>query len=143
MRRLLAGRNEAPLDPTLASKVQWIILVNDTLAGWVSLEVTSRQNTLGSVGYTVAPDHRGRGIALEALKDVVALAFDPEVLALERLEANVAIENIASQRVLEAAGFRREGLARGLLVIDGVRVDHVRYGLLRSDLARTRTKQAQ
>jgi [ribosomal protein S5]-alanine N-acetyltransferase len=69
---------------------------------------------------------------------VVALAFDPEQLDLHRLEANVAVPNIASQRVLEAAGFIREGAARGLLRINREWVDHYRYGLLKTDIVKDR-----
>ncbi|MGI8484418.1 MAG: GNAT family N-acetyltransferase [Thermomicrobiales bacterium] len=135
MRQILTKRGELPLDPTYEGKVQWIILVDGKPAGWVSLDVTSRQSRLGSVGYTVSGDYRGRGVASKALQEAVGLAFAPDVLALERLEANVAVANVASQRVLESAGFQREGLARGLLLIDGIRVDHFRYGLLLTDLA--------
>ncbi|MDP9362932.1 MAG: GNAT family N-acetyltransferase, partial [Chloroflexota bacterium] len=54
---------------------------------------------------------------------------------LGRLEAVAAVGNAASRRVLEKADFRAEGVARGLLVIGGKRVDHVRYGLLRDEWA--------
>ena len=65
---------------------------------------------------------------------VIPVAFDPAGLALERLEAVAAVENVASRRVLEKNGFRFEGIARGYLIIAGARVDHARYGLLRSDM---------
>ncbi|MBA3276111.1 MAG: GNAT family N-acetyltransferase [Chloroflexia bacterium] len=74
---------------------------------------------------------RGRGLATGAVRQVVEIAFDPHGLALDRLEANAAVENIASRRVLVKAGFREEGIAGKLLIIDGVRVDHVRFGLVR------------
>jgi ribosomal-protein-alanine N-acetyltransferase len=62
------------------------------------------------------------------LRQVVALAFDHHGLNLHRLEANVAVPNVASQRVLEAASFAREVTARGLLRINKQWVDHYRYG---------------
>lgn len=131
LRSLLRQRAALPLDPTLDAKVQWVILADDEAVGWITLDITSREHAIGSVGYTVRERDRGRGIARAALNDLVALAFDPDGPALERLEAIAATANVASQRVLKGAGFQREGTARGLLRIGGDRLDHERYGLLR------------
>jgi ribosomal-protein-alanine N-acetyltransferase len=49
------------------------------------------------------------------------------------VEAVEAVGNAASRRVLEKTGFRCEGIARGLLVIGGERVDHARYAVLRPE----------
>jgi RimJ/RimL family protein N-acetyltransferase len=51
------------------------------------------------------------------------------------VEALVLQDNFASQRVLEKAGFRREGLLRSYLVIGDGRADALIYSLLPSDLA--------
>ena len=63
----------------------------------------------------------------------MAIAFAPRGADLWRLEAVAAVANTASCRVLERVGFVREGVARAYLLIDGVRVDHARYALLRDD----------
>ncbi len=133
LRSLLRRRATTPLDRLLDGKVQWVILADDVPAGWITLDVTSREHGIGSVGYTVRERARGRGVARTALAQVVTLAFGPAGIGLERLEAGVATGNIASQRVLEATGFRQEGIARGLLRIGGERLDHFRYGLLLDD----------
>lgn len=130
LRSLLRQRVAHPLDRCLDSKVQWAILADEKPVGWITLDVTSREHAIGSVGYTVAERARGRGIARSALAQVVGIAFDRDGVALERLEAVVATGNVASQRVLEAAGFKREGTVRGLLRVGGERLDHFRYGLL-------------
>ena len=54
---------------------------------------------------------------------------------LARLEAYVIPDNIASQRVLTKAGFRREQLLRSSLAYEGRRFDALLYSLLPSDLA--------
>lgn len=55
------------------------------------------------LGYGIVPSHQGRGYATEAVKAMVALAWsDPQVRAVT---ANTDLDNIASQRVLEKAGF--------------------------------------
>lgn len=118
------------VDNRLDGDVQWIIEVGQPV-GWVTLKDIDRCHRSGAIGYTVGAQYHGRGIATAAVKAVLPLAFDTGDLA--RLEAIATVDNRASRRVLENAGFRLEGIARGLLIIDGVRVDHTRYGLLRSD----------
>lgn len=131
----ILGRREAePLDQTLEGKLQWVIESYGQCAGWVSLDVTSREHGIASIGYSVSEAYQGRGLASAAVREVVAIAFDPDTLAFDRLEATAAVANLASRRVLIKAGFLEEGIARGLLVIDGVRVDHVRFGLVRVDV---------
>ena len=132
----LAQRAEAPLDQSLEGKVQFLILAADRPAGWVTLDVTNRDHAVGSIGYTVGEAFRGQGVATAAARQMVELAFDEDGGDLHRLEAVAAVDNIASRKVLLHAGFREEGIARGLLVIDGMRVDHMRFGLLRSDRPR-------
>lgn len=131
LERILGERGSLPLTPEQSGKVQWTIVVDDEPAGWVSLDVTSRVHHIGSIGYALAQAYHGRGFASAALRHVIGIAFDPAQLGLERLEAVAAVENIASRRVLEKCGFRREGIATGLLIIDGQRVDHARYELMR------------
>nr|CAD1841675.1 unnamed protein product [Ananas comosus var. bracteatus] len=73
-----------------------------------------------SVGYRLAHAHWGRGIATAALRAAAAAAF-AEWLQLDRLEAVADVENLASQRVLEKAGFRREGVLRKYVRLKGRR----------------------
>lgn len=134
LRRTLSERGALPLAPDTGGKAQWIITVDDRVAGWITIDITSREHGIASVGYALAPEHHGKGIMPVALLRVISIAFDPEGLALERLEAVAAVDNIASRRVLEKCNFRFEGIARGYLVIAGERVDHARYALLRSDM---------
>ncbi len=58
-------------------------------------------------------------------------AFDE--LELERLELTTDVDNIGSQRVAAAAGFRREGVLRGYLAVRGRRTDDVLFGMVRTD----------
>lgn len=131
LRAILSARSSLPLDRHLNGKVQWVILGGVQAAGWISLDVTSRDHDIASVGYTIGDAFRGRQVASRALRLLVEIAFDPDQVDLERLEAVVAVGNIASQHVLERNGFAREGIAPGLLRIRGKRMDHLRYGLLR------------
>jgi ribosomal-protein-alanine N-acetyltransferase len=78
-----------------------------------------------SVGYWVAAHAEGRGVASAALRDLQNIAFGP--LALHRLQGETLTHNIASQKVLERAGFVRYGTAPDYLQIDGRWQEHVLY----------------
>lgn len=83
------------------------------------------------LGYSMLPEARGRGLATRAVRLVAGWAFD---VGLARLWAGTRQENRGSQRVLEKAGFGREGLLHGRLPgPDGSRTDTVVFGLLATD----------
>jgi len=79
------------------------------------------------VGYWLFEDARGRGLATQAVRAVAGEVF---ASGLWRIEAHVRIGNDASERVLERAGFTREGVARRLLRHEGRRVDATLFSLL-------------
>jgi len=82
-------------------------------------------------GYWLGRAYWGRGIATEAARLLVQRAFER---GLRRLEAHVFAPNVGSARVLEKAGFRREGLLRSALVErDGAIVDGLLYARLDID----------
>jgi ribosomal-protein-alanine N-acetyltransferase len=85
------------------------------------------------IGYWLIPGARGRGFGSRAV-DLLARWAVTEA-ALARVEALVAPDNISSQRVLEKAGFRREGHLRSYLVFERQRADAHMYSLLPSDLS--------
>ena len=78
------------------------------VVGDVSLSLASAEHRQGELGYIVHPDHQGRGYATEAAAAVLDLAFD--VFGLHRVVGRVEPRNVASARVLERLGMRREGL---------------------------------
>jgi len=61
---------------------------------------------------------------------VLALRHAFRPLKLHRVEANIQPENVASIRLVERLGFRREGFSPRYLKIGGRWRDHVRYALL-------------
>jgi ribosomal-protein-alanine N-acetyltransferase len=136
LRQILGERAARAIGPALTGEVQWLLVAPGGPVGWFTLTVESREHGLGSVGYTIGERYRGRGYASAGLRALVSTAFSPRGADLWRLEAVAAVENAASCRVLERAGFVREGIARAYLLIDGVRVDHARYALLRDEWQR-------
>ncbi|WP_409298499.1 GNAT family N-acetyltransferase [Peribacillus sp. SCS-26] len=106
-----------------------IFLPDGTLIGDISLyDVRTAFFQSASAGYSVDGIHTGRGAATEALSLLLHFAF--ETLKLRRVEAGVSPENAASIRVLEKAGFIREGLMREYLLINGRWKDHYLYAAL-------------
>jgi RimJ/RimL family protein N-acetyltransferase len=93
--------------------------------------MSRRRSSGGEIGYWVAPWARGRGIAAEAARLLATQAF---AIGIPRLELRTDQENLASQRVALAAGFVREGLARGAgQGRDGSRYDQVVWARLATD----------
>jgi [ribosomal protein S5]-alanine N-acetyltransferase len=78
-----------------------------------------------SVGYGVARQHNGRGIASLAVAVVTDWGF--EECALHRLEAGTLLHNAASQRVLARNGYRLIGIAPRYLELAGRWQDHVLF----------------
>lgn len=131
--RALAERGSAPLDPHQTGKIQWTIEIVGEPVGWVTVDVTSRDHHIANLGYALDPRYHGQGIVAVAVREVMERIFDPDRLAIERLEAVAAVENTASRRVLEKCGFRFEGILRGYLIVSGERVDHAGYSRLVTD----------
>ncbi|OCT12286.1 alanine acetyltransferase [Paenibacillus pectinilyticus] len=106
---------------------------SDQLIGDISIFDIKRgpvQNC--TLGYGLDQEHNGKGYMTEAIQLLLTFAF--EEAKLQRVEAGVMPRNIGSIRVLEKAGFQREGLARKLLEINGTREDHVIFAMLAEDM---------
>jgi len=86
----------------------------------------------GSLGYWVLSWARGRGIASRAAKILARWAF--ESLSLQRIELLAEVDNLASQRAAEKAGFGREGLLRSKIKQREGRGDAYVFSLVPPDL---------
>jgi len=82
------------------------------------------------IGYWVFPDARRRGFGTRIARTLAEHAFS---LGVERVAAYVNVGNTASERVLERAGFTREGVVRSMPVPDGRRIDKTLFSLLPGD----------
>ncbi len=104
-----------------------------TLIGGLSISNVRRGVAqAASVGYWIGAPHAGNGYMTDALRAVLPFTF--ATLGLNRLEAACQPNNGPSRRVLEKVGFRREGLARRYLKINGAWQDHDLYALLHDDV---------
>ena len=106
--------------------------VTGRLAGGITLgNIRHGVAQSGQIGYWMGVNHAGKGFMHEAVLLVVQFGF--ETLRLHRIEAACIPDNQRSIRVLEKAGFRREGLSRSYLRINGVWRDHLLYALIAGD----------
>jgi ribosomal-protein-serine acetyltransferase len=110
----------------------FVIVKDGEVIGSVGLEVKREElDRLGVLGYWVRSDQCGCGYATEASSSVVDFAF--RELGLHRIELRAGVGNVASQRVAEKLGFRREGtLRQGSRGAESA-YDCYLYGLLASD----------
>lgn len=102
--------------------------------GGISLGNIDALLRTASLGYWLGAHARGHGHMTPTVRLVAAWAF--QALGLARLEGTVDPENLASQRVAERCGFRREGCLRSSTIIrhTGERRDAFIYGLLSDEL---------
>jgi ribosomal-protein-alanine N-acetyltransferase len=75
------------------------------------------------LGYWIDAQMQGRGLMTEAVRATTGFAFGQA--GLHRVQAAVMPRNAPSLRVMEKAGYRREGLAQRYLCIAGTWEDHV------------------
>ena len=96
------------------------------IVGGGTLHHLDAERAIVEIGYWVMPPARGRGIGARIARLLAEHAFS---LGVERVAAYVNLGNVASERVLEAAGFTREGVVRSLPVPDGRRLDKSLFSL--------------
>ncbi len=85
----------------------WLIVEDGEVVGLTSLVRTPYVGDTVMIGYGVAASRRRRGIAGRAVAELLAWARADWRVAT--VTAETAIDNAASQRVLEANGFARTG----------------------------------
>jgi ribosomal-protein-alanine N-acetyltransferase len=131
LRADVANQRMSDLYRGRGDKFQWIVEVDGRSGGWITLVVSNWEHGLAEVGYALSSAFQGQGVMSEALQRLLTDLFSHTLV--ERVEARCALENLASQRVLEKSGFEREGLLRGYFRLRGRRVDNYLYALLRQD----------
>ena len=109
---------------------------DDVLVGGLTLANIRRGVAqAGSIGYWIGAPFARQGYMTAAMRALVPFCFG--TLRLHRLEAACIPTNLASVRLLDKTGFRREGYARSYLCINGTWQDHLLYARLSSDPLRS------
>ena len=87
----------------------------------------SEQESTAEIGYYLAREYWNKGIMTRSIQAVVRYGF--ETLELNRIQATVVRENLASARVLEKVGFAREGDSKAFAFRRGQYFDTVKYSI--------------
>jgi ribosomal-protein-serine acetyltransferase len=99
--------------------------------GSVGLSAVNRAHGFANLGYWVRSRKTRHGVATSATR--MAARFSFEALGLNRVELLVPTANVASQRVAEKAGAKREGLLRKRLQLNGIAHDAFVYSFVQED----------
>jgi len=83
------------------------------------------------IGYGLVPSERGKGYCTEATQLMVDYLFLSKDIA--RIQATTHTKNVASQKVLENVGFKREGTLRKTALIRGEWTDMFIFSILREE----------
>lgn len=132
-RRIIA----AQLDDLDAGRTVPLVITDEdgAVAGRVNLNTIVRgawQSAL--LGYWVGAPFLRRGLATGAVGDALHWAFVS--LGLHRVQADVMVENAASQGVLAKHGFVQFGRAKDYLFLNGAWRECLQYQLIATDWGR-------
>jgi RimJ/RimL family protein N-acetyltransferase len=108
------------------------IILEQALIGSIGLVLKSdiyRKNC--EIGYYVAEDHWGKGIATKAIKAATSYAF--RKFDILRIYAEPFADNTSSQNALIKAGFKHEATLRKNVIKNGIIKDSCIYSVLKED----------
>jgi ribosomal-protein-alanine N-acetyltransferase len=116
-------------------EIRWAIAPKSTgvMVGDCGLFQINDAHSRAEVGYVLAREHWGHGVATAAMRAMLRWGFD--TLELHRVEAIIHPQNAGSIRVAEKCGFVFEGTLRERTLIGGRFEDMLSYSLLASEFA--------
>ena len=104
-------------------------MLNGKVVGAAGLHIEPRRSYCGEIGYFVDEAYWGRGIACDAVRQLEQIAFNE--MGLVRIEINMLKKNKASERVALKCGYRKEGIGRKKLLLNGEYLDCCVYSKVR------------
>jgi len=116
-------------------QMEWVDFIiekkDGTKIGWMPHYISSRNFGWVEIGFYLMPDERRKGYGTEATQIMVDYLFLTR--DIPRIQAVTSIQNNSSQRLLEKAGFKREGTLRKALYVQGKWTDGCIYSILREE----------
>ena len=111
---------------------RWILVEkNQQQLGTCGFHYWDKTNNIEEIGYDLWHEYWGQGYMKEAL--IVAIESGFNNMALNRINAFVALGNINSIKLLEKLGFKNEGIYRDKHLFRGKYYDHYAFSLLKRD----------
>lgn len=118
------------LNEAKRNNTNFAITVGGSVAGGIGYSLGAYETRLtATIGYWLAQPFWGRGVTTAALQKLTDYAFDAH--RLRRISSVVMAPNVASMRVLEKAGYVREGVMRNAVVKHGEVYDLVLFATVR------------
>ena len=110
-----------------------IVSSEDEILGHIEFFKTVNYLDEFELSYQVyTPEHRGKGVATEAVNLLVRYLF--ETKRVNRIRLVIHPDNLASRRIAEKCGFKPEGTARGAWYNKGIHQDVEIYAILHKDV---------
>lgn len=108
-----------------------LVTVDDEPVGVVELDPLDVQHGVADLAVWIHPDSWGEGYAREACALAISYSFNER--RMHKVTAEAYDTNEASQALFESLGFRREGVGREDVFLDGAYHNTVYFGLLASE----------
>ncbi|MFP7474137.1 GNAT family protein [Niallia taxi] len=130
-RSLLAIFN---MNYSMQKGIRWGMVEKDSGAfiGTIGYHAWHQKHKRAEIGYELHPDFWKKGYGMEAISEVISYGFS--ALQLNRISAIVYPENNSSQKMLERAGFHKEGTLAKYMVQNEHIYDCLMYCLLHPSL---------
>jgi len=127
----IAAQND---EPRLIYEMGIVLAASDQLVGALCLYLGNcEMRNDAEVGFVLHPDYWGRGVVSEAAAVLVRAGFDQ--LGLHRIWATCDTRNVASVRVLEKLGMRREATLKESRRVNGEWINEHCYAVLASEFS--------
>ena len=95
------------------------------------LDIQRHISQTAKIGYWIGERYRGLNFGKSAVSAVTNFCFNE--LSLNRVEAAVMVKNAPSISILKALGYKKEGISRQKLKINGKWEDHYIFSRIASD----------
>ena len=104
---------------------------DNKLIGTIDFVSWQPQHKTAEIGYALSMDYWGRGIATEAAKELIRFGMND--MDLVRVQAKSLVANKGSERVMEKAGMKFEGILRKYIYIKGAHYDVKMYSIIKEN----------
>lgn len=109
----------------------WIIVLEEEPIGSITVINKDLGNRVCEIGYNIGQKYWNNGYATEAIGGVIDYLFSLNLF--DTITAQCFEYNIASSKVLEKNGFKRDGILRNRYIIDGRKINLVDLSLLKEE----------
>lgn len=115
------------------------VLYDGEICGVAGFNEINKRNRVGSIGYWLAEDYNGRGIATHVVKKLLEIGFGE--FNLNKIEIRCAENNIKSRAIPERLGFIYEATLRECEWLYSKYVNHAIYSILAPEYNNPQSKQ--